>query len=53
LGYVNLQALAGIAVFSVIGAPLGVAAIHKSNPVVAKRVFAVFLLFGAARMLFA
>lgn len=53
LGYVNLQALAGIAVFSVLGAPLGVAAIHKSNPVVAKRVFAVFLLFGAARMLFA
>lgn len=53
LGYVNLQALAGIAVFSVLGAPLGVAAIHKSNPVVAKRVFSVFLLFGAAKMLFA
>lgn len=51
LGYVNLQALLGIAVFSVLGAPLGVAAIHKSNPVVAKRVFSVFLLFGAAKML--
>lgn len=53
LGYINLQALAGIAVFSVIGAPLGVAAIHKSKPQVAKRVFAIFLLFGAARMLLA
>lgn len=53
LGYVNLQALAGIAVFSVLGAPLGVAAIHRSNPVIAKRVFSVFLLFGAAKMLLA
>jgi len=53
LGYVNLQALAGIAVFSVIGAPLGVAAIHRSKPKVAKRVFAVFLLVGAAKMMLA
>lgn len=53
LGFVNLQALVGIAVFSVLGAPLGVAAIHRSNPVVAKRVFSVFLLFAAARMLLA
>lgn len=53
LGYINLQALAGIAVFSVIGAPLGVAAIHRSKPELAKRVFAVFLLLGAARMLLA
>lgn len=53
LGYVNLQALVGIAVFSVIGAPLGVAAIHRSKPQIAKRVFAVFLLLGAARMLLA
>lgn len=53
LGYVNLQALAGIAVFSVIGAPLGVAAVHKSDPKLAKRVFAIFLLVGAAKMLLA
>lgn len=51
LGYVNLQALAGIAVFSVIGAPLGVAAVHTSKPELAKRVFAIFLLVGAAKML--
>ena len=53
LGYINLQALAGIAVFSVMGAPLGVAAVHRSKPELAKRVFAVFLLIGAARMLLA
>jgi uncharacterized membrane protein YfcA len=51
LGYVNLQALAGVAVFSVLGAPLGVAAIHRSSPKVAKRVFAAFLLIVAVKML--
>ncbi len=51
LGYVNLQALAGVALFSVLGAPLGVAAVHHSKPLLAKRVFAVFLLLVALKML--
>lgn len=51
LGYVNLQALAGVALFSVIGAPLGVAAIHRSRPHYAKRIFAAFLLIVAVKML--
>jgi uncharacterized membrane protein YfcA len=52
LGYVNLQALLGVAVFSVLGAPLGVAAIHSSKPLFARRIFAVFLLLVAFKMLF-
>jgi uncharacterized membrane protein YfcA len=51
LGYIQLQALAGVAVFSVLGAPLGVAAIHRSKPIIARRVFAGFLLIVAAKML--
>jgi uncharacterized membrane protein YfcA len=51
LGYVHLQALAGVAVFSVLGAPLGVAAIHRSSPQFAKRLFAAFLLIVAIKML--
>jgi len=51
LGYVHLPALAGVAVFSVLGAPLGVAAVHRSSPLLAKRFFAVFLLVVAAKML--
>lgn len=39
LGYVHLPALAGVAVFSVLGAPLGVAAVHRSSPLLAKRFF--------------
>jgi uncharacterized membrane protein YfcA len=50
LGYVHLQALAGVALFSVFGAPLGVAAIHRSSPLFAKRLFAVFLLIVAVKM---
>jgi uncharacterized membrane protein YfcA len=50
-GYVNLQALAGVSVFSVLAAPVGVAAIHKSSPLVAKRVFAIFLLIVGIKML--
>ena len=53
LGYIHLQALAGIAVFSVLGAPLGVAAIHRSKPILARRIFAVFLLIVAVKMLLA
>ena len=51
LGYVHLQALAGVALFSVFGAPLGVAAVHRSSPALAKRFFAVFLLLVAVQML--
>lgn len=53
LGYINLQALLGVAVFSVLGAPLGVAAVHGSKPLFAQRIFAVFLLLVALKMLFA
>jgi uncharacterized membrane protein YfcA len=51
LGYVNLQALAGVALFSVLGAPLGATAVHRSSPLVAKRLFAIFLLIVAVKML--
>jgi uncharacterized membrane protein YfcA len=51
LGYVHLQALAGVALFSVFAAPLGVAAVHRSSPLFAKRLFAGFLLIVAAKML--
>lgn len=51
LGYVHLQALAGVAVFSVLGAPIGVAAVHRSTPLLAKRLFAAFLLIVAVKML--
>ena len=51
LGYVHLQALAGVALFSVFGAPVGVAAVHRSSPLTAKRFFAVFLLLVAVKML--
>jgi uncharacterized membrane protein YfcA len=51
LGYVNLQALAGVAMFSVFGAPLGVSAVHRSSPQFAKRIFAAFLLIVAIKML--
>ncbi len=50
LGYVHLPALAGVAVFSVLGAPLGVAAVHRSSPLLAKRFFAAFLLLVAVKM---
>lgn len=51
LGYVHLPALAGVAVFSVFGAPLGVSAVHRSSPLLAKRIFAGFLLIVAVKML--
>ena len=51
LGYVHLPALAGVALLSVMGAPLGVAAIHGSSPLLARRLFAIFLLAVAAKML--
>jgi len=52
LGYIHLQALLGISVFSVLAAPIGVAAIHRSKPLLARRVFALFLLSVAVKMLF-
>jgi len=51
LGYVHLQALAGVALFSVLGAPLGAAAIHRGRSLTAKRIFAVFLLVVGVKML--
>lgn len=51
LGYVHLPALAGVAVFSVLAAPMGVAAVHRSSPLLAKRFFAGFLLIVAVKML--
>jgi uncharacterized membrane protein YfcA len=51
LGYVHLPALAGVALFSIFGAPLGVAAVHRSSPLFAKRFFALFLLLVAIKML--
>lgn len=51
IGYVHLPALAGVAIFSVMGAPLGVAAVHRSSPLLAKRFFAAFLLLVAVKML--
>jgi uncharacterized membrane protein YfcA len=51
LGYVHLPALAGVALLSIVGAPLGVAAVHRSSPLLAKRFFAVFLLIVALKML--
>jgi len=51
LGYVHLPALTGVALFSVFGAPLGVAAVHRSSPLLAKRFFALFLLVVAIKML--
>lgn len=53
LGYVHLKALAVVAVFAVLGAPVGVAAIHGSSALLARRIFAAFLLAVAIRMLFA
>jgi hypothetical protein len=51
LGYVHLPALAGVAIFGVLGAPLGVAAVHRSSALLAKRIFAVFLVIVAVKML--
>lgn len=52
LGYVQLPAFAGIVVFSVIAAPLGAVAVHRSPPGVVRRLFGGFLLIVAVRMLF-
>lgn len=50
-GFVHLPALAGVVVFSVLAAPLGVAAVHKSPPGLVRRIFGVFLLLVALKMI--
>jgi uncharacterized membrane protein YfcA len=50
LGYLNLPALFGIAAFSMLTAPLGARLAHKLPVVTLKRVFAVFLIIIASRM---
>jgi uncharacterized membrane protein YfcA len=50
-GYVHLPAFAGIAIASVVSAPFGVAAAHRLPIEWLRRVFAVFLLLLAMRIL--
>jgi uncharacterized membrane protein YfcA len=51
LGYVSLQAFAGIAVFSMLTAPLGAAAVHRSPPALVRRLFGGMMLLVALKML--
>jgi len=50
LGYLHLPALAGIAVTSVLAAPLGAASVHRLSPSLVRRLFGGFLLLVGARM---
>lgn len=50
LGFLNLPGLFGIAVFSMLTAPLGARLAHQLPVVALKRVFAVFLILMATRM---
>ena len=50
--YIHVPALAGIALCSMLAAPLGAALVHRSPPVTVRRVFGAFLLLVAWRMLF-
>ena len=50
-GYVNLPAYAGIVVASTLFAPLGAALAHRLAPRTIKRIFAVFLVVLAVKML--
>jgi len=50
-GFINLPALAGIALFSMLTAPTGARLAHRLPVPAIKRVFAVFLVLVAARML--
>ncbi len=50
LGYVHLPAFAGVVVFSVLAAPLGAAAVHRSPPGLVRRIFGGFLLLVAVRL---
>jgi len=51
VGYVHLHALAGIVLFSILGAPLGAAAVHRTPAGTVRKVFGVLMLVVAARML--
>lgn len=50
--YIHLPALAGVALFAMLAAPLGAAAVHRSPARTVRRVFGVFLLLVAWRMLY-
>lgn len=50
--YIHLPALAGVALFAMLAAPLGAAAVHRSPAHTVRRVFGVFLLLVAWRMLY-
>jgi len=50
--YIHVPALAGVAVFSMLAAPLGAAAVHRARATTVRRVFGAFLLLVAWRMFF-
>lgn len=50
-GFVHLPAFAGVVVFSVLAAPLGAAAVHKSPAALVRRLFGIFLLLVAVKMI--
>lgn len=50
LGYVHLPAFLGIVVVSVLAAPLGAAAVHRSPPRLVRKVFGAVLIAVAIRM---
>ncbi|MEC9482073.1 MAG: sulfite exporter TauE/SafE family protein [Halomonas sp.] len=52
LGYVNLLGFAAIVPMTMLCAPLGVRLAHRLDPSLLRRLFAVFLLITALRMLF-
>ena len=51
LGYVHVPAFAGIAIASVVAAPLGAATVHRLPPELVRRVFGGFLVLVGLRML--
>jgi uncharacterized membrane protein YfcA len=51
-GYVHLPAFLGIVLFSVLAAPLGAAAVHRTSPARVRRVFGAFMLVVAWKMFF-
>jgi uncharacterized membrane protein YfcA len=50
LGYVSLPAFVGISAFTVLAAPLGAAAVHRTPPERVRRLFGVFLMLIALKM---
>jgi len=51
LGYVHLPAFAGIAITSILAAPLGAATVHRLPPRLVRRLFGIFLVLVGLRML--